>query len=142
MRTGDKPDAQIRKKSAAKATEAVRHRRQSGEGDAHRDSWTPTDALPPVRARGPARRAVRFVVANNGKVLHEMMIGTLDGTAGARRGDEEVSRTWSTTSPTWRTCRRADGGDRLAVHRAGEFDFACLIPGHFEAGMVGKIIVK
>jgi uncharacterized cupredoxin-like copper-binding protein len=27
-------------------------------------------------------------------------------------------------------------------NRAGEFEFACLIPGHFEAGMVGKIKVS
>ena len=27
-------------------------------------------------------------------------------------------------------------------NRAGEFDFACLIPGHYEAGMVGKIVVR
>ena len=26
--------------------------------------------------------------------------------------------------------------------KAGEFQFACLIPGHFEAGMVGKLTVK
>ena len=26
--------------------------------------------------------------------------------------------------------------------KAGTFDFACLQPGHFEAGMRGKIIVK
>jgi uncharacterized cupredoxin-like copper-binding protein len=25
--------------------------------------------------------------------------------------------------------------------RAGEFYYACLLPGHFEAGMVGKIVV-
>jgi uncharacterized cupredoxin-like copper-binding protein len=25
---------------------------------------------------------------------------------------------------------------------AGEFEFACLIPGHYEAGMHGKAIVK
>ena len=24
----------------------------------------------------------------------------------------------------------------------GEFQFACLLPGHFEAGMVGKVVVK
>ncbi|MFT5933695.1 MAG: putative cupredoxin-like copper-binding protein, partial [Hydrogenophaga sp.] len=27
-------------------------------------------------------------------------------------------------------------------NQAGDFDFACLLPGHFEAGMVGKILVK
>ena len=35
-----------------------------------------------------------------------------------------------------------DRRDRLAIHRPGEFQFACLIPGHFEAGMVGTITVK
>ena len=29
-----------------------------------------------------------------------------------------------------------------AFTKAGEFDFSCLIPGHREAGMTGKIIVK
>jgi uncharacterized cupredoxin-like copper-binding protein len=27
-------------------------------------------------------------------------------------------------------------------NRAGEFNYACLIAGHFEAGMIGKVIVK
>ena len=27
-------------------------------------------------------------------------------------------------------------------NRAGSFEFACLIPGHFEAGMIGRITVK
>ena len=26
--------------------------------------------------------------------------------------------------------------------QAGDFQFACLQPGHYEAGMVGKVIVK
>jgi uncharacterized cupredoxin-like copper-binding protein len=26
--------------------------------------------------------------------------------------------------------------------RAGKFDFACLVPGHFEAGMIGRIEVS
>jgi uncharacterized cupredoxin-like copper-binding protein len=25
--------------------------------------------------------------------------------------------------------------------KAGEFYYACLVPGHFEAGMIGKVIV-
>ena len=27
-------------------------------------------------------------------------------------------------------------------NRAGEFEFACLIAGHYEAGMVGRIVVS
>lgn len=26
--------------------------------------------------------------------------------------------------------------------QAGEYPFACLIPGHFEAGTIGKVVVK
>ena len=26
--------------------------------------------------------------------------------------------------------------------KAGEYGFACLVPGHFEAGMVGTVLVK
>ncbi len=26
--------------------------------------------------------------------------------------------------------------------QAGEYQFACLIPGHYEAGMVGKVVVR
>jgi uncharacterized cupredoxin-like copper-binding protein len=33
------------------------------------------------------------------------------------------------------------GGLIWTFNRAGEFDFACLIPGHYQAGMVGKISV-
>lgn len=27
-------------------------------------------------------------------------------------------------------------------NRAGQFDFACLVPGHFEAGMTGTVVVQ
>ncbi len=26
--------------------------------------------------------------------------------------------------------------------KAGEFYYGCLIPGHFDAGMIGKVVVK
>ena len=32
--------------------------------------------------------------------------------------------------------------DPLEVQQAGTFEFACLIPGHREAGMTGTVIVK
>ena len=49
---------------------------------------------------------VRFIVHNDGKVMHEVVIGTLD----ELKKHAELMRkfpTWSTTSPTWRTSRRA-----------------------------------
>ena len=35
----------------------------------------------------------------------------------------------------------AKGSVVWQFNRAGEFYCACLIPGHFEAGMVGKVVV-
>jgi uncharacterized cupredoxin-like copper-binding protein len=36
-----------------------------------------------------------------------------------------------------------DSGDLIwKFTKRGEFEYACLIPGHYEAGMYGKIIVK
>lgn len=84
---------------------------------------------------------LRFVVRNKGGMLHEMVIGTLDelkmhgammkkhpgmehdepymAHVSAGKKEEMV---WQFTQP-------------------GAFYFACLLPGHFEAGMIGKINV-
>lgn len=37
---------------------------------------------------------------------------------------------------------RARGEIVWQFTRAGEFRFACLQPGHYEAGMSGKVVVK
>lgn len=85
---------------------------------------------------------IRFQVFNKGKVMHEMVIGTkkeLDTHAEMMKKhpnmehDEpymaHVEPSKSETM-TW------------MFNRPGEFFFACLIPGHYEAGMIGKITVK
>ena len=84
---------------------------------------------------------VRFVLLNKGRLLHEMVIGTraaLDEHAEAMRkfpGMEHAEAYMAHVPPgkpgeiVWR------------FNRAGEFDFACLIPGHYEAGMRGSIVV-
>jgi uncharacterized cupredoxin-like copper-binding protein len=41
--------------------------------------------------------------------------------------------------------RLAPGKDTAILWRftkAGTFEFACLIPGHYEAGMHGRVVVK
>jgi uncharacterized cupredoxin-like copper-binding protein len=84
---------------------------------------------------------VRFVIRNKGKLLHELVIGTkkeLDEHAAmmvkfpAMQHDEPYMA-------------HVGAGKRGSLvwtfNRAGEFDFACLIAGHYQAGMVGKISV-
>jgi uncharacterized cupredoxin-like copper-binding protein len=84
---------------------------------------------------------VRLRVRNAGKLLHELVIGTkpeLDAHAAlmARFPDMEHDEPYMAhVSPS----RRGELVWRF--NRAGEFDFACLVPGHYQAGMVGRIRV-
>ena len=84
---------------------------------------------------------VRFVIRNKGKLLHELVIGTkkeLDEHAAlmlkfpAMQHDEPYMA---------HVGAGKRGGLIWTFNRAGEFDFACLIAGHYQAGMVGRISV-
>ena len=85
---------------------------------------------------------VRFEVKNSGKTMHEMVLGTMkelkdhaelmrkhpgmehDEPYMAHVGPGKTERiVWQFTKP-------------------GEFYYGCLIPGHFEAGMIGRVVVK
>ena len=85
---------------------------------------------------------IRFVVANKGAVLHEMVLGTpqaLKEHAAMMKkhpGMEHEEPSMAHVKPG------ATGEIVWQFTRAGEFQFACLIPGHFEAGMVGKVVVQ
>jgi uncharacterized cupredoxin-like copper-binding protein len=84
---------------------------------------------------------VRFVLKNEGRMLHEMVIGTkavLDEHAALMRKfpDMEHDEPWMAHVAPGET-----GEIVWHFNRAGDFAFACLIPGHHEAGMVGRIRV-
>jgi uncharacterized cupredoxin-like copper-binding protein len=85
---------------------------------------------------------VKFVVTNNGKLMHEMVLGTqadLQQHADMmkRHPDMEHDEPHMVHVPPGKT-----GEIVWRFNRPGEFRFACLVGGHFEAGMVGKITVK
>ena len=85
---------------------------------------------------------LRFVLRNNGKVLHEMVIGT------AKALEEHAALMqkfpgMEHDEPHMAHVASGRKGQLVwKFNRAGEFDFACLIPGHYQAGMVGKIKVN
>lgn len=84
---------------------------------------------------------VRFVIQNQGKLLHELVIGTkadLDAHAAmmVKFPGMEHDEPYMAHVPAGKA-----GGLVWTFNRAGEFDFACLIAGHYQAGMVGKITV-
>ncbi len=84
---------------------------------------------------------VRFALTNKGKIMHEMVIGTkkvLDEHAALmmKYPDMEHDEPYMTHVAPGKT-----GEILWTFNRAGTFDFACLIAGHYQAGMVGKIRV-
>lgn len=85
---------------------------------------------------------VRFVVTNSGKVKHEMVLGSmkeLKEHAELMRKMPEMEH----ADPNMVSVEPGKTGE-LIWHftKAGTFDFACLQPGHFEAGMKGRVAVK
>ena len=84
---------------------------------------------------------VRFVVKNEGKQMHEVVIGT--------KKDLDEHAALMVKFPNMEhdepyMAHVAAGKSQNLVwtfNRAGNFDFACLIAGHYQAGMVGKITV-
>ena len=85
---------------------------------------------------------VKLVAVNAGKVLHEIVIGTpqeLKMHAEMMKkhpGMEHDEPYMAHVNPS------SKGEIIWTFNRAGSFEFACLIPGHFEAGMIGRITVK
>lgn len=84
---------------------------------------------------------VRFVLKNNGKIMHEMVIGTkkiLDDHAALMMKFPNMEH----DEPYMAHVAPGKTGEIVwTFNRPGEFDFACLIAGHYQAGMVGKIHV-
>lgn len=87
-------------------------------------------------------QTVRFVVRNRGKVLHEMVLGT----AQALREHADLMKRFPDmehADPNMAHVKPGATGQIVwQFDQAGEFQFACLQPGHFEAGMVGKLTVQ
>ena len=84
---------------------------------------------------------IRFVVVNSGKMMHEFVLGTrqeLDAHA-------ELMKRFPNMEHDEPYMAHVEPGKRAEIvwhfNRPGEFDFACLLPGHYQAGMVGKIKV-
>lgn len=95
----------------------------------------------PERIEVRQGETLKFVVRNAGKVMHEFVIGTpaeLDKHAAlmVKFPDMEHDAPYMTHVAPGKT-----GQIVWSFNRAGDFDFACLIAGHYQAGMVGKIRV-
>jgi uncharacterized cupredoxin-like copper-binding protein len=85
---------------------------------------------------------IRFVLFNEGSEYHEFVLATLT----ENRKHAEFMKKFPKMEHNDPNAKRlsALSSDELLwkFTRRGEFEYACLIPGHFQAGMHGKIIVK
>ena len=85
---------------------------------------------------------IRFALKNDGKIKHEMVLGDIDElkehAALMQKFPEMVH-----SDPNQASVEPGQTGE-IVWHftKPGTFNFACLQPGHFEAGMVGKILTK
>jgi len=85
---------------------------------------------------------VRFVARNDGKQLHEFVIGTKaenekHAAMMVKFPGMEHDEPYMAHVPPGKT-----GQIVWTFNRAGQFEFACLIAGHYQAGMVGTITVS
>lgn len=84
---------------------------------------------------------IRFNVMNKGELEHEFVIDTMEGNA--EHGKMMAKMDMEHDDPN--SIRLDEGGSGEVIwtfSNAGTFEFACLIPGHYEAGMHGAITVS
>ncbi|HEY5293297.1 MAG TPA: cupredoxin family protein [Burkholderiales bacterium] len=96
----------------------------------------------PAKVNVKRGETIKFVVRNAGRIKHEMVIGSmaeLKEHAELMRkmpGMEHADSNQVTLDP-------GKTGELVwQFTKAGTVDFACLQPGHFEAGMMGTVSVK
>jgi uncharacterized cupredoxin-like copper-binding protein len=85
---------------------------------------------------------VRFVLQNHGELEHEFVLGTEQ--ENAKHADLMLKYPEMEHDDPNARRLKAKLKDALIWRftKRGEFEFACLIPGHRDAGMHGKIVVK
>jgi uncharacterized cupredoxin-like copper-binding protein len=84
---------------------------------------------------------IRFRVRNSGQAMHEMVLGTMEDlkehaelmrkNPGMEHGDPYMTHVapGKTETMVWQ------------FSKPGDFLYGCLVPGHFESGMIGRVRV-
>jgi uncharacterized cupredoxin-like copper-binding protein len=85
---------------------------------------------------------VKFVASNSGKQLHELVIGT---EAGLMKHAELMKKHPGMEHDEPYMAHVKPGGKETIAWtftNPGTFMYGCLVPGHWEAGMKGRIVVR
>src|SRR5258706_14554530 len=106
-----------------------------------RVSMADTMRFTPSEGKIKRGETIRFVVRNDGKLMHEMVIGTM---ADLKQHAELMKKHPAMAHEEPHMAHVAPAKTETLVWqftKAGTFHFGCLEPGHFEAGMIGKVEV-
>ena len=99
-------------------------------------------AFEPARITLRKGEQIRFVLENDGTDDHEFVLAN----AAENRKHAELMKKFPDMEHDEPNAKRLAVGERGEIlwkfTKTGTFEFACLIPGHREAGMVGKVVVK
>lgn len=84
---------------------------------------------------------VTFVVTNKGKVMHELVLGTEDQLR--QHAEVMLKNPGMEHEEPYMAHVKPSGTERITwkFTKPGTFLYGCLIPGHYQAGMKGTIVV-
>lgn len=85
---------------------------------------------------------LRIVAKNAGQMMHELVIGD----EASLREHAEMMMKFPAMEHDEPYMAHVPPGETVEIvwtfNRAGEFEFACLLPGHYQAGMVAEVTVE
>ncbi len=96
----------------------------------------------PDRINVKEGETIRFVVKNTGKLKHEMVLGTRKELMEHAALMQKFPEMEHADANMLSLLPGKTGEIVWQFTHSGTVDFACLQPGHMEAGMIGKVAVK
>jgi uncharacterized cupredoxin-like copper-binding protein len=85
---------------------------------------------------------IKFVIFNNGELDHEFVLATTDDNLKHAEAMEMNPEMEHDDPNAMRVASRQTSEIIWKFTKPGQFEFACLIPGHRDAGMIGTVDVK
>ncbi len=96
----------------------------------------------PKRLKIRKGEQIRFSLKNHGESDHEFVLGTHEEIV-AHAEEMKKNPDMEHDDPNSARLHAKENGDLVwRFTTAGTFEFACLIPGHLESGMIGTIVVS
>lgn len=101
-----------------------------------------TMAFTPQRIEVKQGEQIRFILQNDGDLDHEFFFGSAQEMIDHADMMKAMPDMKHADANSMSVASKSKGSLIWHFTKAGEFPFACLIPGHMEAGMKGVISVK